>query len=223
MSDTLQEFYDRIDALPEESDAEETLAIIKAYLEGFEATHGKGSLEYAAALNEAGSVCRGQSRYQEAEQYFTDAVKIISQTEGMSSPEYATALMNLAGVMRINGKATQSIDLFKTAMDIYANTLGVDSIKYLTAINNLALSYQDLGDYELAVAHHIDVCKALDERGENSIEYATSLYNTGYCFKELGENKLGNELLEKALNLYESLLPDGHPFIVHTRDLLKGK
>lgn len=221
MAESLSKLFKEVDAIGSAENVEKAIEFIEMHLAQIEAENGRKSLEYAAVLNELGMLHRSDADYPSAARYFREAAETLEEVEGSASPEYATAVMNLAGVLRLDSKLSESIELFERAMDVYADSLGTESVKYLTAINNIALCYQDMRDYQTALANHLKVCEALEELSEKSdecrIDYATSLYNTGFCFKQLGEGLLGDELVARSIEVYRQVLPEGHPLIEHAK------
>ena len=221
MANSLNKLFEEVDSIGNSESAGKAIEFIEMHLARIEAERGKKSLEYAAVLNELGMLHRSEADYASAARRFRESAETIEEVEGSSSPEYATAIMNHAGVLRLDSRLSESIELFEEAMSVYADSLGTDSVKYLTAVNNLALCYQDMNDYQTALANHIKGCEGLeglnDESDEYRIDYATSLYNTGFCFRQLGEGLLGDELVARSINVYRQVLPEDHPLIEHAK------
>ena len=220
MAASLQELFDRLDAIQGEGDALEKAMLVEGTLDTLGHEYGRESREYAAALNELGTCYRAAANYEQAAVHFKDAVGVLERVTGSGSPDYAMALMNYAGVVRLVGQLDESLELFEQAKHLFAATLGETSLEYLTALNNEALCYQDKGEYQEALGRHVQVCSALERQGEPSVAYATSLYNTGFCLKQISEEDLGDELVRRSIEVYRQLLPDGHELLEHAKAVL---
>lgn len=187
---------------------------------------GRDSLAAAAVLNQLGFVNRSNGRYSEAAEYFSQAREVLAQAVGAANPEYATAVMNLAGVQRLLGDLPASLQLFEEALAVYEAAYGEESVMYLTALNNIALTYQDMGENGRALRYHLQVCFGLEQLSEQdvrlAIEYGTSLCNTGVCFRLEGEEHIGRQLIERALEVYATRLPDDHFLVRQARQMLEG-
>lgn len=220
MATSLQELFNRLDAIQGEGGALERAALVEEALDAIGKEYGQESREYAAALNELGTCYRAATNYEQAGAHFKEAIAVLERTLGTGSPDYAMALMNYAGVVRLLGRLDESLELFEQAKRLFADTLGETSLEYLTALNNEALCYQDKGDYQEALGRHVQVCSALERQGEPSVAYATSLYNTGFCLKQIGEDDLGDELVRRSIEVYRQLLPDGHELLERAKAVL---
>ncbi|WP_302391044.1 tetratricopeptide repeat protein [Eggerthella sinensis] len=217
MATSMQDLFDRLDAVEGEGSGPRKVALITEALTAIEDEHGRDSLAYASALNELGACYRADADYGRAATYFKQAVDLLEQVAGPASPDFAMALMNYAGVLRLNGALDESLALFERAETLFAETLGTDSMEYLTALNNAALCHQDRGAFETALARHLRVCSALERLDDATVAYATSLYNTGFCCKQLGETDLGEDLIRRSIEVYRQLLPEYHELIEHAK------
>lgn len=224
MSGTIEGIFRESDRIAGEQGA----ALALAFLDQCRATvaeeFGEESREYAALLNELGSVSRVAQRYPDAADYFRQAMAVLQAVLGKEHPEYGTAVMNLAGILRVQGQLAESLALFQEALAVFGATLGEDAPLYLTALNNIALTYQDMGEVERALEYHLHVCaqlEALADDGDWRVEYGTSLYNTGLCFRMAGEEELARELIAQAVLAYEGELADNHPLMLHAKEALE--
>ena len=188
---------------------------------------GDDSLAAAAVLNQMGFVNRSNGYCREAADYFAQAREVLARAVGTNSPEYATAVMNLAGAQRLLGNLPASLQSFEEALGVYEAAYGEESVMYLTALNNIALVYQDMGENSWALRCHLQVCFGLEQLSERDgglmVEYGTSLCNTGVCFRLEGEERTGRQLIEQALEVYATLLPDDHFLVRQARQMLESK
>lgn len=225
-SEAIDQMFSQAEAIEREQGVQLALEFLAQCADESRKRYGADSLPYAAVLNQQGFVNRSHGHYPEAVEFFSQACNVLTQAVGKGHPEYATALMNLAGVQRLLGQLPESLQLFEEALDIYREAYGEDSVMYLTALNNIALSYQDMGDTGRALRCHLQVCFQLEElseeTGELAVEYGTSLCNTGICFCAEGEELLGCELIERALAVYATVLPDEHFLVRHARQTLEA-
>lgn len=226
MDASIDQMFAEADAIEKEQGVALALEFLAQCAADVKQRQGADSLPYAALLNQLGFVHRSHGQYAPAVDYFRQACGVLAAAVGKSHPEYATAVMNLAGVLRLQGQLEESLPLFQEALDIYREVYGEESVMYLTALNNIALSYQDMGDTAGALRCHLKVCFRLEElsteTGEWTVEYGTSLCNTGICFCAEGEPQLGCELIERALAVYATVLPDDHFLVCHARQTLEA-
>lgn len=226
MEETIEGMFDRADEIARKEGIDAALAFLAQCADRVRDEDGDDSLPYAAVLNQLGFVNRSDGRYEAAADFFAQAQRVLARAVGIDDPEYATAVMNLAGVERLLGRLPESLELFQEALRVYRDTYGEESPMFLTALNNIALSYQDLGDNARALRYHLQVCFGLEELCESSpdlaVEYGTSLCNTGVCFRLEGEDQLGRELIERSLQVYDTVLPDDHFLVLQARQMLEG-
>lgn len=224
MDGTVSELIDAAGIIEREHGVDLALAFLAQCAERAETEEGAQSVAVGALLNQMGTVNRSCGRYAVAAGLFERARDALAAAVGTGDVEYATALMNLAGVWRLQGRAADSLPLFEEALAIYGGEGGEESVLYLTALNNIALSYQDLGENAAALRRHLQVCAALEAASEEgrsvAVEYATSLCNTGLCFVLEGEAELGRELVERALEVYGTALPENHFLVRRARQML---
>lgn len=225
--EAVDQVFSHAEAIEKEQGVQLALDFLEQCAEEARQSCGGDSLPYAALLNQIGFVNRSHGRYPEAVEFFGRACDALAQAVGKGHPEYATAVMNLAGVRRLLGQLPESLQLFEEALGIYREAFGEESVMYLTALNNIALSYQDMGDTGRALRCHLQVCFGLEElseaTGQYAVEYGTSLCNTGICFRAEGEEQLGRELMERALAVYATVLPDSHFLVRHARQTLEAQ
>lgn len=226
MEKTIESMLDCADEIGRKEGADAALAFLAQCAERVRDEDGDDSLPYAVVLNQLGFVNRSDGRYEAAADFFSQAREVLARVVGTDDPEYATAVMNLAGVERLLGRPSESLGLFEEALQVYRNAYGEESALFLTALNNIALSYQDLGDNAQALRYHLQVCFGLEELCESSpdlvVEYGTSLCNTGMCFRLEGEDQLGRELIERSLQVYDTVLSDDHFLVRQARQMLEG-
>lgn len=223
MGKTMEEIFAESDRISGRDGADLALQFLVQCQSGVAEEFGAESLEYAALLNELGSVSRAAFDYAAAADYFRQAMAVLEAVVGKEHPEYGTAVMNLAGILRVQGKPAESLELFQEALAVFGSSLGEESPLYLTALNNIALSYQDMGDARRALEYHLHVCRRLEVLAEQDIcrvEYGTSLYNTGLCFRQVGEDELAAALIQQAILAYEGELAEDHVWMVHAKETL---
>jgi tetratricopeptide (TPR) repeat protein len=101
----------------------------------------------AAALNNLGMVARSQGNYQEATDYYEQALALFRELGDRQGE--ANSLMGLGMVARSQGNYKEAIDYYEQALDIMReidDTAGIASISW-----NLGLLYEAQGDMERAV------------------------------------------------------------------------
>lgn len=112
---------------------------------------GEDSLtEAEAAGHILGLVAAGRGKYDEAENYYRDALRIFSRRQGPQSHEVAGILNNIAIAEKRQQKWAAAEADFKRAIQIYSATTGPKSDGALMAKSNLALLFLQSGDYARA-------------------------------------------------------------------------
>jgi tetratricopeptide (TPR) repeat protein len=76
----------------------EAVGLFELALKELEATAGPESLPVARLLNELGVACKFAGRLDEAERYYTRAVRLVDKHESAECEDMATLLHNLGGL-----------------------------------------------------------------------------------------------------------------------------
>jgi tetratricopeptide (TPR) repeat protein len=92
----------------------------------------------AMVLNNLAQACRFQEKYQEAENYYRQAVATWESSLGPAHPDLAKGLMNLAAFYHERGREAGAESLYLRAEDMLNRTLGPDSALALVARNERA-------------------------------------------------------------------------------------
>ena len=180
---------------------------------------GPESGEYASMLGELGAYYRGQRRLPESEDCCLRALDLLARGSGRMSAAYATALNNLAGVHRLMGQYVQAEKEFVDCLGLYRRTVGEGDILYAGGLNNYSLLCLDRGDYDKALELQGRAAEILRTLPGCRDELASSLANQGMLLRALGRLPEAEELLKKALEMYETELGTDTP---HYHAVLDG-
>src|SRR5687768_613260 len=92
---------------------------------------------------------RAQSRYQEAEKLYLDALK-RAEENGPEGPRVATSLNNLGSLYNILGRYAAAEPLYQRALEIDRKISGSEHPASAITLTNLAVLYERMGKYALA-------------------------------------------------------------------------
>ena len=79
-----------------------------------------------------------------------DALSLIREHRMGSTVSGATVMLNAATTLKCFGRAGESLPLFEQVSRVYGDNLDPADYRFGGLYNNMALSYQDLGRFELA-------------------------------------------------------------------------
>ncbi|MEC4816289.1 MAG: CHAT domain-containing protein, partial [Scytonema sp. PMC 1069.18] len=149
----------------------------------------------AVTLNNIGGVYSNLGEFQQALEYYTQALP-IRQEVGDRRGE-ATALTNIAAVYDTLGKKQLSLDYYQQALQLWlaiGNRTGVAK-----TLDNIGVVYFDLGEFQQALDYYEQALPIRQEVGDRRGE-AITLNNIGVVYSYLG-------LFQQALEYYNEALP----------------
>ena len=109
------------------------------------------------------------------------------------------------------GNAEKAVGLFMEAKDILTACNMQNDYSYASVLNNLALAYQDLGEFDKALAAASQALELMKQEADNEHEIATSLNNLSAIYFKKDETDKAEETIDKALSLYNGMIqPNVH-------------
>ncbi|MDF2178158.1 tetratricopeptide repeat protein [Aliiglaciecola sp. CAU 1673] len=164
-------------------------------------------------LNAFGVAYLRQSQYQQAQQYFSDALAI--RTKERDPQGRVTSLANLANVVAITGEYQEAESLLQEAIDI-VSTLG-DPVREAQIEDTLGQVFEEQGKYRQAQQHYK---AALDLRVQydSSTRKAQSISNVAYMHFLMGDFSLAEIYWQQALEIFARAQDETH--LLRTRQNL---
>lgn len=197
----LNKFFYDLDELMSKGMSEKAIAFVQKSMEEAEKADDKKSL--IAIYNEAGSLCRDFSKYEDAEKYYKKAISLIAELGAEGSESHGTTLINYGTCLGNWGKYDEALEMFGKAVSVLSS-LGMNNDYRMAALyNNLSWIAQEKGELEDAGEYlnkALFLLKAIpDSEGEQAASY-TNLANLYWAQGLLEEAKV---TLIKAINIYK--------------------
>lgn len=158
--------------------------------------------DYAATLDRLGGLHRNLGNLDEAQDIYTEAVKVSAAVFGTNDPNYATTLNNYAGLQRLRKNYKESDEAYSRAEKIYNDTVGPDHVLTISCLNNRGLLRQDEGRWEDALALHEEALRRLRSRPGDETAEATTLNNIATALYSQGKVDEALERMEEASKIY---------------------
>jgi tetratricopeptide (TPR) repeat protein len=178
-----------------------------------EATSGPASSDAASVWHNIGGLAFDAGRYDDAEAPARRAVEIREAVLGAEHPAVAADLAALAAIVDALGRSDEALALYGRALAVFEATEGAD---YDLAVlhNNLGVIAANRGEPGAAEQHY-RAALVLKERllGREHPDVAVTLQNLGVLTGD-------RELVEEALQIFESSLDAEHPKVRDCRAVL---
>ena len=197
----LNKFFYELDELLSKGQGEEAIEYIQDAMK--EARETDDTKALIAIYNEAGGLCRDFSKYEEAENYYTEALSLIIDMGAAGSESHGTTLINYGTLLGNWEKYEEANEMFSQAASILAG-LGMGNDYRMAALyNNMSWTMQEQGKLEDAsefLSRALYLLKAIpDCEGEQAASY-TNLANLYWEQGLLDEAKV---TLLKAIEIYK--------------------
>lgn len=197
----LNKFFFDLDGILSKGMGQEAIQFIQDAMD--EAIKQDDKKALVAIYNEAGSLCRDFSKYEDAEKYYKEALAIIEQLEANGSESHGTTLINYGTSLGNSGRYDEAIDVYSEAAAILSSLEINNDYRMAALYNNMSLIAQEKGNLEDAEDY---LNKALfllkrvaDSEGEEAASY-TNLANLYWAQGKLEESKV---MLIKAVDIYK--------------------
>jgi eukaryotic-like serine/threonine-protein kinase len=186
-----------------------------------EQTLGRGHPESLETLASLALTRRRQSRFEEAEELYVEAVEGLRATRGGQHPDTLSAMANLGGLYLWLGRFAEAERLFLEAAEGSRRVLGPDHRDTLTAINNLALVYSDQGRRDEAEPLYLEVlARSRRVLGPDHPDTLNSLNNLAAHYEVQGKLAEAEELYREAIDRSGRVLGPEHPDTLYLRNNL---
>ena len=157
-------------------------------------------------------IAEAQSRWQEAEQWYTNCRQMTETRFGNNHSHTATILNNLALLYSLMGRYSEAEPLYGRSLQIHETQLGSNHPHTAISLNNLANLYKSQGRFDEAEPLYLqalELSKCL--LGDNHPDVATKLNNLADLYNAQGRYEQAELLHLQALALKKYLLGDNHP------------
>jgi|GEM_PF-1892013 len=173
---------------------------------------GTEKAEFAALLNNIGSVYRRMGDYDRALEYHLKDLAITEKVLGMEHPNTATSYNNIGSVYEDMGDYDRALEYYEKAVKTLEKVLGTEHPDTATSYNNIGLLYTRMGDYNRALEYHEKAVKIREKvLGTEHPDTAVSYNNIGGVYKDMGDYDRALEYYEKAVIIREKVLGTKHP------------
>lgn len=197
----LNKFFYELDELLSKGNGEEAVAYIQSAME--EARKLDDTKALIAIYNEAGGLCRDFSRYEDAENYYTEALSLIIDMGGAGSESHGTTLINYGTCLSNWQKYDEAVEMFGMAASILAR-LGMGNDYRMAALyNNISWVYQEQGNLEEASEYLNKALFLLNAIPDCEGEKAATYTNLANLYWEQGLLDEAKVTLLKVIEVYK--------------------
>ena len=197
----LNKFFYELDELLSKGNGEEAIAYIQSAME--EARKLDDTKALIAIYNEAGGLCRDFSRYEDAENYYTEALSLIIDMGGAGSESHGTTLINYGTCLSNWQKYDEAVEMFGMAASILAR-LGMGNDYRMAALyNNISWVYQEQGNLEEASEYLNKALFLLNAIPDCEGEKAATYTNLANLYWEQGLLDEAKVTLLKVIEVYK--------------------
>ncbi len=168
--------------------------------------------QIASILDNLGGVLVSTNRFQEAEEAYRKALKLLEQIHQDQGPEAAAVLGNLAILYKISGRPRDALPFFEKALALRREILGASS-RLAQQLINVAGAYDVLGESE----HSLSLLDEAEQMQRPlvapvSMHYAQLHLERGRALMHLNRLDAAKSEFAKTHELYQQLLPPEHEF-----------
>lgn len=197
----LNKFFYELDDLLAKGQGEEAISYIQDAME--EARKLNDTKALIAIYNEAGGICRDFSRYEDAENYYTEALSLIIDMGAAGSESHGTTLINYGTCLSNWQKHDEAIEMFGQAASILAG-LGMGNDYRMAALyNNISWVFQEQGNLEDASEYLNRALFLLNSIPDCDGEKAATYTNLANLYWEQGLLDEAKVTLIKAIDIYK--------------------
>lgn len=160
--------------------------------------------DYSACItimNEMIGFFRDTSQYQKSLDYSRQVLTLMKELGYEGTLPYATTSLNVANALRAAGLHKESLAFYESIFPIYETYLEPDDERVASLYNNLSLLYQEMGDFEHAVACLNQALNIVSKK-DDIIKVAITHSNLGASLLQLGRTEEAIEHLQKALQIF---------------------
>lgn len=152
-------------------------------------------------LNELIGFFRDISQYDKSLSYCQQVLVLMQQMGLEGTLPYATTMLNVANALRAAGRHKESLAFYEGIFPIYQKELEPEDERNASLFNNLSLLYQEMQDFEAAVACQKKALEIIT-LGDDTIKIAITHSNLGASLLQLGKVEEAVSHLQTALEIF---------------------
>jgi len=164
--------------------------------------HGSDNIKVTECVSILADVCEDMGDYNEALEYYNEALTKKERYFGKYHLFVATTLNNLAHCYSKLGRYKEAIQNYERVLPINIKTYGEEHGNVAVVLNNIGSAYGNIKEYKKGMKL-IERALAIDLKyyGESHSSVATRLNNLGAIYKKMKEPEKAIEYMEKAMKI----------------------
>jgi tetratricopeptide (TPR) repeat protein len=192
------------------------------YLEGLP-IEKNNSLRQAAILNNLGKIYHDQDKYDQALEYYEDAVKIQRNYFPEDHSTFSTDYNNIGTIYQKQKKIDLALEYFQRALKIEMKASKPDEELIALFNNNIGLIYNDQKNFSQGLIYH-EKCLQMNEKLLPSTHPSLALSHHNLAISLFSLARFDEALYhaQKAIDITSQSLPIGHPQRVAHQDLINA-
>ena len=174
-----------------------------------------------ALVRRYGMCLSSDGRWNEAEESFTQVLRVERKALGEEHPSTLASMANLASTFWNQGRWKEAEELEVQVKDTSLRVLGEEHPSTLASMANLASTYRNQGRWKEAEelqAQELGICSRV--LGENHPDTLISMQNLALIWKAVGRNTESVQLLQKCVVLRKQVLGGSHPYTLSSSAML---
>lgn len=197
-----QAFLLHLDALYQASDLPCAEQYLKQKTADCQESDDKAGL--LLCMNELTGLYRETGRAEIGSDLADRSLKLVEEMNLEGTIQHGTVLLNAATVNRVAGYPEKALLFYQEAEQIFLHNDQAHSFFMASLYNNMSQLYQDLEDYEKALATQEKALKLIQSLSDSASEIATSRVNISYTYLSLGRIEDASTSLALAMEYYQS-------------------
>jgi tetratricopeptide (TPR) repeat protein len=179
---------------------------------------GPDARDTLVCLNNLAGILEKLGKNKEAEEAFRQALEGLEKLHGPNQIDVSMALNNLGNLLRAQDKSPDAEEMFRRALRIQKVSMGFE---HPALQHGLAKALRDQGEFDEADQLFQRVLASCEKMfGPNHPNTAKSLISYASSLEKQEKFKDARPLAERALAIQKKSLPQGHPDLEDTYDVL---
>lgn len=158
---------------------------------------------YISICNEMIGFYRSVSEFKKAFDTAEDVLLLLEELQMDRTEHFATTLLNAATAYRAAGNYKQAYVYYEQALQIYEGLIPPEDYRYAGLYNNMSILLEKMERNEEAANYAGKALAIIEKLEHGEMETATTLTNLALIYFKLSEYAKAQELLERALALFE--------------------
>ncbi|MGI9545058.1 MAG: tetratricopeptide repeat protein, partial [Cyclobacteriaceae bacterium] len=164
--------------------------------------------------NNIGVVYHFKGDYQQALDYYEQALQTREVVLGRLHKKVAESYGNIGLVFSVLGKYQTALDHYHKGEDVLEKILEPGHLNFSYIYNKMGIIYRVKGDYARAQEYYEKTLQIRRENlGELHPDVADVYINLGVIHERNGDYELSMEFTNRAIEIYESVHGESHPFV----------